>query len=161
MAKMDLLIHAWDEAHREFGIALEGMPDEDLWKRPHPRLLSVGELAGHVIYWESKKGSDHLPEESRIKSPIIEDGFSYYTDEVDKPVTKNIGVAELWKEAQRVHEEAKKNVLALDPGYDDKVAPDSRIPWGFNVEYTAFHIAYHTGQIYSARHLLGHTTTDN
>ena len=43
----------WDEAHREFAIACEGLADEDLWTRPEPRLLSVGELAGHIAYWQA------------------------------------------------------------------------------------------------------------
>ncbi len=33
--------------------------------------------------------------------------------------------------------------------------------WGNLVQYQVFHVAYHTGQIYSVRHLLGHETEDN
>lgn len=53
MDTMEAFLGAWDEAHWEFTLAFEGLSDEDLWKRAHPRLLSVGELAGHVAYWQS------------------------------------------------------------------------------------------------------------
>ena len=54
MADIETLIDAWDEAHREFAIALEGLDDKDLWVRPHPRLLSIGELAAHIAATEAR-----------------------------------------------------------------------------------------------------------
>jgi hypothetical protein len=52
MANLELLIKALDTAHWELGEAFKGLSDEDVWKRPHPRLLSVGELASHIAFWE-------------------------------------------------------------------------------------------------------------
>ena len=53
MANLDLLVKAWDTAHWEFTQVFEGLADEDVWRRPDPRILSVGELAGHIAYWEA------------------------------------------------------------------------------------------------------------
>src|SRR5205807_8520445 len=39
--------------HYELKIAFEGLADENVWKRPAEGLLSVGELAGHIAYWEA------------------------------------------------------------------------------------------------------------
>ncbi|MEA2552859.1 MAG: hypothetical protein QOJ65_1035, partial [Fimbriimonadaceae bacterium] len=53
MAKLDQLIKAWDEGQWEFSLAFEGLADEDVWRRPHPQLLSIGELAGHIAFWDA------------------------------------------------------------------------------------------------------------
>ena len=37
----------------EVKCAFEGLADENVWKRPAPGLLSVGELAGHHAFWEA------------------------------------------------------------------------------------------------------------
>jgi len=65
-------------------------------------------------------------------------------------------------EMLRVHEEAVAHFKALNPD------PDTHIPgcptgftYGQYLEYAVFHIAYHTGQMYSVRHLLGEKTPDN
>ncbi|HVT11645.1 MAG TPA: DinB family protein [Fimbriimonadaceae bacterium] len=163
MSTLAPLIEAWDEAHREFAIALEGLSDEDLWKRPHPRLLSVGELAGHVAYWQgvwvTGGGNDH-PDLDRlpIKSLLLNDGFRYYTSQVGHPFSVELGTAEILAEVMRVHEAAKAVVagFAKEDPY-----PGQWGTWGNLVQYQAFHVAYHTGQAYSVRHLLGHETEDN
>jgi uncharacterized damage-inducible protein DinB len=61
-------------------------------------------------------------------------------------------------EVLRVHDLAKSFVV------DKKIAdpyPGQWQTWGNLLQYQAFHVAYHTGQAYSARHLLGHETEDN
>lgn len=68
---------------------------------------------------------------------------------------------EVLAEIRRVNEESVAFLKNLNPDVDEK-APD----WGWwtygeTVKYTIFHVAYHTGQMYSARHLLGDTTKDN
>jgi uncharacterized damage-inducible protein DinB len=51
---------------------------------------------------------------------------------------------------------------ALNPDLDGR-APywPAHSNYGEYLRYAAFHIAYHTGQMYSARHLLGEVTPDN
>lgn len=163
MSTLYTLIEAWDEGHREFDIAFENLSDEDLWRRAHPRLLSVGELAGHVAYWQGVwvmgDGNDRpdlaqLP----IESPLIDHRFRYYTSNVEAPAALGLGVAEVLAEVARVHEAAKQSLRGKEitdpyPGQWDT--------YGKLVSYQVFHVAYHTGQIYSVRHLLGHATEDN
>lgn len=163
MSSIAPLISAWDEGHREFAIAMNGLSDADLWKRAHPRLLSVGELAGHVAYWQAVwtmgGGGDepdlgHLP----IKSPLLDHAFRYYTGSVEHAVQLDLGVAPLLEEVTRIHEAAKAAVAGK--GIEDPY-PGMWGTWGNLVQYQVFHVAYHTGQAYSVRHLLGHETEDN
>lgn len=163
MSTLESLIEAWDEGHREFGIAFEGLSDEDLWTRAHPRLLSVGELAGHVAYWQAvwamgggnaKPDLDQLP----IQSPFVNHAFRYYSTSVDVPFKLEMGTAEVVDEVMKVHEAAKAVVKGKGK---DEVYPGQWGTWGSFVQYQAFHVAYHTGQAYSVRHLLGHETEDN
>lgn len=160
---LEALIGAWDEGHREFKIALEGLPNEDLWKRPHPRLLSIGELAGHIAFWEAvwtMGGGNDRPdlEQIPIKTPLLDHSFRYYTTNVDRPFEVLLGVTQVLDEVARVHEAAKK--VVADLGVED-LYPGQWGTWGSLVQYQVFHVAYHTGQVYSVRHLMGHTPEDN
>lgn len=163
MTTLTPLLEAWDEGHREFAIALNGLPDEDLWRRPHPRLLSVGELAGHVVYWEAVQvlgGGDNHPDLASlpIQSPLIDPAFRYYSDAVEHPFAAGMGVARIREEMARIHEATKAAVAGF--GKED-ACPGNWRTWGNLIQYQAFHVAYHTGQTYSARHLMGHETEDN
>jgi len=163
MSTLTPLIEAWDEGHREFAIALDNLPDADLWKRAHPRLLSVGELAGHVAYWQAvwtMGGGNDRPElsEFSIASPLLDHAFRYYTTHVDQPVELDLTTAQVVNEVARIHEAAK--AAAAQREKDDSY-PGQWGTWGNFVQYQAFHVAYHAGQVYSVRHLLGHETEDN
>ncbi|MEZ0325962.1 MAG: DinB family protein [Fimbriimonas sp.] len=175
MAHLEQMIGALDEAHWEFTLAFEGLADEDLWRRADPRLLSVGELAGHVMYWEAVRSpsavsvpglvgpSDNLPnlELLSVRSPLINHGFRYYTTGVGEPVELGIGTAEVLSEMSRIHQDFKAALIQLNPHYTDLLPGSQQQTWGQVLQYQIFHVAYHTGQAYSVRHLLGHTTTDN
>ena len=63
-------------------------------------------------------------------------------------------------ELQRVHEESMAGLKALNPDLQAK-APHWGSNYGDLLKYIVFHIAYHTGQMYSVRHLLGEETPDN
>jgi uncharacterized damage-inducible protein DinB len=163
MSTLAPLIEAWDEGHREFAIALGGLPDEDLWTRAHPRLLSVGELAGHVAYgqaiWTMGDGSKQPDlEPFPIKSPLIDHAFRYYLNQVDQPVKLDIGTARVLDELTKIHQAARSIAGTKE---SDDIYPGHWRTWGNLVQYQAFHVAYHTGQAYSVRHLMGHETEDN
>lgn len=163
MTTLTPLLEAWDEAHREFAISLNGLSDADLWMRPHPRLLSVGELAGHVAYWQAvwtMGGGDHQADLATlpIESPLLDPAFRYYRGSVEHPTERSLGTQELAAEVMRVHEAAKAAVANFEK---DTAYPGQWGTWGNLVQYQAFHVAYHTGQIYSVRHLMGHETEDN
>ena len=155
------LIEVWDEAHRELMISLGGVETDDLWVRPHERLLSIGEIAGHVAYWETERcfAKDSVP----FESSLIDDRFRYYTGSVGETVVLDVSAEEVRKELEAIHAAAKASVEALNPGPEELVAwlPGDWWNWYGNLQYMGFHVAYHTGQIYSARHILGHETEDN
>lgn len=139
----------------EMSEAFEGLKDEDLWVRAHPRLLSVGELAAHVAYGEIRWIH---PE---FESPLNLESVGYYLNSVDQPQQLNMGAKELYDEVKRVHEACKARILDLCPDLGSKHPDREDWTWGYTLEYMAFHIAYHTGQMYSVRHLMGHETNDN
>ncbi|AIE87345.1 DinB family protein [Fimbriimonas ginsengisoli] len=156
MAKLDLLIAALDTGHWELGEGFKGLPDEDVWKRPHPRLLSIGELATHIAYWE-----DFGLTGGTSGSPFLEQYAKYYTSSVDSPLVLDIGAEALYQEVERIHQVVKASLAAVQPDGEDKNPHREGWSWHQAIEYAVFHVAYHTGQIYSVRHLLGHETVDN
>jgi uncharacterized damage-inducible protein DinB len=163
MSDLALLVEAFDEAHREFQIALDKIPDGDLWKRPHPRLLSIGELAGHVALaqaiWMLGTGDWKVElSEIPLQSPLLNDGFRYYANAVDKAVCLPLDTLQLADEVQRIHRVARS--IVADKNKED-LYPGQWGTWGSLLQYQVFHVAYHAGQIYSVRHLLGHETEDN
>ena len=164
MANVEPLIRAWDEAIWEYGLVFEGLADEDVWKRPHPRLLSIGELTAHVAYYEPRAltGPALIPEwEDQIKSVLIDPAFKYYSLNVQNPVVLNVGAEETISELKRVHEESKAFVNRIERDTEDPIEGAEKMTWGFYLRYRIFHAAYHAGQAYSVRHLFGHETTDN
>ncbi len=168
MANLELLLKAWDSAIWEFTLVFEGLSDDDLWRRPHPKLLSVGELAGHVAYWAAVQTTEppidrikNIQEQLSIKSPLLDPAFQYYSIEVDHTVVLDLTTEEVLNELKRVLEFSKSQVTRVDRSFDDKIIGRDDWTWGNLVEYQGFHAAYHAGQAYSVRHLLGHTTTDN
>lgn len=156
MANLDLMIAALDAGHWELGEAFKGLPDEDVWKRAHPRLLSVGELATHIAYWEDVGATGGTSE-----SPFLKQYARYYTSSVETPIVLDFGAEALYREVERVHGAVKAALVAAQPDSEDKNPHREGWTWGYSLGYMAFHVAYHTGQIYSVRHLLGHDTEDN
>ena len=164
-----------EQGYFEVKFAFEGLADENVWKRPAPGLLSVGELAGHLAYWEAVRlaggGADlegHVASDLAacpVSSPLIDHRFSYYPTTVATPPSEqhlSMTAEQVCRELSRVHEEAVARLKARNP--DLESTPPGWPPentYGAFLEYLVFHIAYHTGQMYSARHLLGEQTPDN
>lgn len=144
-----------DDAIWEMSEAFDGMPDADLWVRPHPRLLSVGELAAHVGYGEI------CWLHAGFESPFGHESLRYYDHTIATPFSAPMSAEQVYAEVKRIHEACRSRILEALPNMDD-VHPDrDDWTWGYTFRYMAFHIAYHTGQMYSVRHLLGHETSDN
>lgn len=157
MATMDLLVKALDTAHWEMGEAFKELPDIDVWRRPDPRLLSVGELACHVAYWEAQS----FLGEGGTESPLIVPAARYYTSHSAEPFELSMGAEEVFKELQRIHALCKDSFTAHPHDSEEPNPNRNDWTWGWTLEYQAFHLAYHTGQMYSVRHLLGHQPVDN
>jgi hypothetical protein len=164
---MEVYLRLLEQGYYEVKFAFDGLADENVWKRPAEGLLSVGELAGHIAYWEAVRlaGDGEDPEKCRVSSPLVDQRFRYYpTTLATPPAETHLAMTseQVCSELLRVHEEAVAHFKALNPD------PGARIPgcptgftYGEYLEYAVFHLAYHTGQIYSARHLLGEQTPDN
>lgn len=156
MANLDLLMKALDTAIWEMGEAFKGLPDADVWKRAHPQLLSVGELAAHTAYWEAISFMGQ-----GVESPLTEHESRYYTANVGDPVVLDMTAEAVYAEVKRIHELAKAS-FAADPQDSESPNPHREgWSWGTLIEYQVFHVAYHAGQMYSVRHLMGHATVDN
>lgn len=146
---------AVDSAIWEMGEAFGGLPDADVWVRVDPRLLSVGELASHV---GCAFGNYFLEE---FESPLQVESTRYYPNAIDNPLILEMGAAGVYEEVKRIYELAKAKFLADRPDLSATSSAREDWTWGYLVEYMAFHTAYHTGQMYSVRHLMGHETPDN
>lgn len=156
MTNMEVLVKSIDCAIWELGEAFSGLQDEDLWKRPSPEVLSVGELAAHCAYGEIQAfmGGD-------LESPLNTSAAEYYPHTVATPFSLPMTADEVFSEIKRVHEACKASILSEPKEYEDQNPWRADWTWGYSLIYIAFHYAYHTGQMYSVRHLLGHETADN
>lgn len=152
--------------------AFRGLPDENVWKRPAPQLLSIGELAGHIAYWEALRFAGENgakpetdPPHIHVESPLLDRRFMYYPKTIATPPSpQHLGMTaeQVCNELLRVHREAIAYFKANTPDLETKTAGwPSNFTYAQFLEYASFHIAYHTGQMYSVRHLLGETTSDN
>ena len=159
-------------AYYEVGPAFDGLTDEHVWRRPAAGLLSVGELAGHIAYWEAVKlagegGGHSLPDPAkcRVYSPLIDRRFAYHPETLGSSPTEPLlamTAPQVCSELLRVHEEAVTCFKALDPSLETSAPgwPPNET-YDFFLTYAPFHVSYHVGQMYSARHLLGEQTPDN
>lgn len=160
--------------------AFKGLADANVWKRPAAGLLSVGELVGHIAYWEAVRlageGGEPSPEANgislkpdltkcRVNSLLIDHRFSYFPNTLAAAPSEQhqaMTASEVCRELLRAHTEAMADFKARNPDLDS--CPPGW-PQGYTyrefLKYLVFHVAYHTGQMYSARHLLGEETPDN
>lgn len=155
MEKLEFLIKNLDCAIWELSEAFRDFPEEDLWKRPSPELLSVGELAVHIAYGELNTFFPDMSTELNIRTS------SYYPYNLPNQVVLNLTSQQLFEEVKRVHEACKAKMLEMNPNLSERNTNRPDWTWEYSFIYQGFHIAYHTGQIYSVRHLLGHVTPDN
>jgi hypothetical protein len=167
MTDIEAVIKSWDLALWEYTLVFEGLSDDDLWKRPAPGLLSIGELTVHVGFSEavSVRGAAPASDEEYstypYKSLFMHAAARYYPVNLPEPITLPYSVAELEAELKRVHEDAVVYVSSLDIDLTKTMPGRNDWDWFEQLRYRSFHLAYHAGQAYSVRHLLGHETTDN
>src|SRR5438105_11820658 len=150
----------------EAKFAFEGLADENVWKRAAPGLLSVGELAGHHAYWEAVRlaGDGEDLAKCGVKSPLIDTRFRYYPLTIATPPSEQhlaMTAEQVCNELLRVHGEAVAHFKALNPDPDTRIPGEPHFTYGEYLKYAVFHLAYHTGQMYSVRHLLGEEPPDN
>ena len=180
MVEAETYLKILEVGYFEVKEAFTGLADGNVWKRPSAGLLSVGEIAGHVAYWEAVRlgGEGGKPEpqangislmpdlaKCQVSSLLIDHRFSYYPMTIAaSPSERHLAMTadQVCRELLRVHEEAVAHFKARNPDLASCPAGWPP-PWTYGefLRYLAFHVAYHTGQMYSARHLLGEETPDN
>jgi len=177
---VDVYLRLLEQGYYELKFAFDGLADENVWIRPADGLLSVGELAGHIAYWEAIRlageGGEPNPEANgaslmpdlakcRVSSLLIDHRFGYHPTTIATPPSVQhlaMTAKQVYNELLRVHEESVAHLKALNPDLGSPV-PGWPPGWTYRsfLEYLVFHVGYHTGQVYSARHILGELTPDN
>lgn len=161
-----------DLGYYEAKFAFEGLADARVWKRPAEGLVSVGELAGHIAYWEAVRlagegGEKPEPDLSKCKvsSLLIDRRFAYYPISLAHPPSEQqraMTAEQVCAELVRVHEESVTHLKARQPDLES-VPPGWPLNYTYGefLRYLTFHVGYHVGQMYTVRHLLGEETPDN
>lgn len=156
----------------EVTCAFEGLADEHVWKRPAEGVLSIGELAGHHAYAEATRlagepgeYAHREPVRCSIESPLVDPRFDYYPHTLATSPTqaqRAMTAEQVCQELLRVHTEAVAAFRARNPDLESLVPGWSpNFTYREFLKYAGFHLAYHTGQMYTVRHLLGEETPDN
>lgn len=151
---------AWDSAHWEFTLVFEDFVDVDLWRRGHPNLLSVGEITAHVCYWLIAHARRHNAG-FEFESPLQREEVRYFEMPLGAPLVLPMTVAECQAEFERVQKAVKAVYLESPYAMDDPMENGPGHTFGDLANYMVFHVAYHAGQAFSVRHLMGHETNDN
>jgi len=177
---IEVYLKLLDQGYYEVKFAFEGLSDHNVWRRPALGLLSAGEIAGHLAYWEAVRltgeGGETSPDANgialmpdltkcRVSSLLIDHRFGYYSTAISTaPSDEQLAMTSghVYAELLRVHSESVSHLKSLNPDLGS-AAPGWPSGWTYGgfLEYLIFHIGYHTGQIYSVRHLLGEQTPDN
>lgn len=172
---LETYLNLLEQGYFEVTFAFEGLANEHAWKRPAPGLLSIGELAGHLAYWQAVRmtggGVDFANHSAsdlalcQVSSPLIDHRFAYYSTTLANPPSEqhlSMTAEQICQELLRVHKDALAHFRALNPDLESTPPGwPSGHTYAESLEYMVFHIAYHTGQMYSVRHLLGEQTPDN
>ena len=167
----EVYLKALETGFFELGEAFSGLQDKNVWVRPAPGLLSIGEIAGHIAFWLAVRlageGGENPPDVSKckVKSVLIDHIFNYHSNTLElTPSEQHLAMTakDIHEELLRVHQEAVGHFNSRNPDLES-VPPGwpENYKYRFFLEYLGFHIAYHVGQIYTVRHLLGETTPDN
>jgi hypothetical protein len=167
---IDAYLEVLELAYFEVGEAFKGLGDENVWKRPADGLLSIGELAGHIAYWEAVRlageGEDRPPdlEKCHVKSLLIDARFSYYPSTLSIPPSEQqlaMTTEQVGSELLRIHKESVAYFKSKNPDLNTFASGHPQFKYSEYLKYAIFHVSYHTGQMYSVRHLLGEVTPDN
>lgn len=179
MGEGEAYLKVLDVGYFEVQEAFKGLADENVWKRPTAEILSVGELAGHIAYWEAVRlageglvsvaaaGGELLPDlaKCRVSGPFLDHRFMYYPITLAHPPEEQhlaMTAEQVRGELVRVHEEAVAHFRALNPDLESEPpGKPSDQTYGNSLRYLAIHVSYHAGQMYTVRHLLGEETPDN
>lgn len=163
------LIETWHWMYFETDLVLGGIAAEHLHQRPAPNLLAISEHLAHVARSEASIVFRYLlgrPDEEWQTSVLTRDVFGWPPTMLEKPIEEDLAsltLAEIAGEYLSLHDRCYRAALTLelpaDHAFED--AWDRVTTVRDRLRIAAYHVAYHAGQIYSARHLLGEDTPEN
>lgn len=163
------LIEAWHWMYFETDLVLGGIRPENLHRRPGPGLLSISEHLAHVARSEGSIIRRYLlgePDEDWQTSVLTRDVFGWPPTMLESPVEPDLAQMTLQavtEEYLRLHqgcyEAAQTLILPAEHRFDD--AWNRVVTVRDRLRIAAYHVAYHCGQIYSVRHILGEETPEN
>lgn len=153
----------------ETDLVLGGIKEENLHRRPAQNLLAISEHLAHVARSEASIICRYLAgqedsewQNSVLTKPLFGWPPTMIEAAVDSELAK-MGLKEITDEYLNHHDKCYRLALTLN------LSPDHQFQDGWNrvttardrLRIAAYHVAYHAGQIYSVRHLLGEETPEN
>ena len=186
--EVEHLIEAWHWMYFEADLVFGGLQEDNLHRRPAPGLLAVSEHAAHLARSEASIVNRYLfgqlPELPLAPMNGGERGlggegssgwadclfrraeFGWPPTMLEGPVNPDLAklsVAEVFEQLTvqhlRCYELARTLALSPDHEFDDDWPRIRTVRDRLRI--AAYHVAYHMGQIYSVRHLLGEETPEN
>ncbi len=164
------LIRAWDWSFVDLDMAFEGLSLDTLHHRPNQNTISIAEIAAHTVYSEASIILRYLlgvPKEDWGDHLMLRDPYGWPPTILEHPPKPELLAMNPQEVKQSWRDQHQRILTALD-GYDK--GPDHRFQdeWSeaapdveTRLRFAAYHVAYHIGQIYTIRHILGEDTPDN
>ncbi|MBX3097915.1 MAG: DUF664 domain-containing protein [Fimbriimonadaceae bacterium] len=163
------LIEAWHWMYFETDLVLGDVKEENLHRRPAPNLLSISEHLAHVSRSEASIFCRYIagqPDEEWQTSVMTKPIFGWPPTMLEHPVDTELtefDLPSITGEYLRLHEHCYRVAQTIELG------PDHRFDDSWEriktlrdrLRIAAYHVAYHAGQIYTVRHLLGEDTPEN
>lgn len=167
--EVDHLVEAWHWMYFETDLAFGGLSEENLHRRPADGLLSVSEHVAHVARSEASIVNRYLfGQEPNDWADCLfrQPEFGWPPTMLEGPVNAELSrmtVREVMDAYLEQHGRCYKLARGLDLEPDHAFEDDwSRVRTVRDrLRIAAYHVAYHTGQIYSVRHFLGEETPEN
>lgn len=163
------LVEAWHWMYFEVDLVFEGVRPENLHRRPGPDLLSISEHCAHLVRSEASIVERYLfgrPPEEWADTLMRRAVFGWPPTMLESPVEADLArltLAEvkdgLIREHERCLRAAQSLTLPAEHRFDDDWARCTTV--ADRLRIAAYHVAYHMGQICSARHMLGEETPEN
>lgn len=170
MRETQVLLSAIEEAYRDAEGAFSGIREENFHRRPSSTILAISEQAVHIAQCEALLLLGALlqksPSEWGITSPLLHEQYDYPPNALAHPIPDTIltlSPKDIYPELRKVHDFIMQNLKGFDKDADQMVLT----PWGetltvrWCLTYSAYHVAYHIGQVYCIRHFLGEETPNN
>ena len=163
------LIEAWHWMYFETDLVLGGIQSEHLHRRPALNLLSISEHLAHVARSEASIIFRYLagvePHEWPA-SPLTSERYGWPPTMLEEPLHSELSamsLGEITDEYLRCHDQCYQLAKGLDLSADTSFSDswDRVTTVRDRLRIAAYHVAYHHGQIYTVRHLLGEETPEN